>query len=277
MVVRTAIVLAGERPGGNALARAHNATSSLLLDLNGRAVMDWTLSALTQSQIERIVLVGPGQENADHPVVASWVEKAAVQQLQPATGPAASAVRGAQADEGWPKLLTAADHALLTPADINEFCSAAGAIAGAQGADLVVGLVDHALVHDAFPESKRTLLKFADGSCCGSNLFLLANPGSAAALQVWSELEAARKQPWKIAWGIGLGVCLRYLLGRLTVADAFAALSRRTGVSVSFCKLAQPALAVDVDSVADLALASQVLTARASTNRDTSNAHTLPV
>ena len=257
-----AVVLAGERPGGNALAQARHSTSSLTLDLNGRAVIDWTLSAVAASRVQRIVLVGPGAEALEHASVTPWLARCDLERVAPAAGPAASAVLGADVVGSYPLLLTAADHALLQGEWIDEFCAQAQATASATGADLVVGLVDYARVRARFPDSRRTLLKFSDGACCGSNLFWLATPKAKQLLELWSEFEALRKQPWKIASGIGLGVCVRYLLGRLSSEQAFAALSHRAGARVTCVKLVHAELAVDVDSVADLELAQQVLRAR---------------
>ena len=258
---RVAVVLAGERPGGNALARAYGLESSLLVELNGRPVIDWTLSAIEGSSIESMVLLGPGA-SVTHPVLEHWRSKACVEVVEPGTGPAASAVTGARKANTWPVLLTAADHGLLTSDLIDEFCKQAQSEALRSSADFVVGLVDAAAVRQRFPDSRRTWLKFSDGACCGSNLFYLATPAALDVLLLWSRWEALRKTPWKIAWGMGLVVCVRYLLGNLSVGDAFAALSARAGASVSFCKLTEPELAVDVDSVADLDLACTVLRER---------------
>jgi len=259
----TALVLAGERPGGNALAQAKNSASSLTIDLNGRAVIDWTLTAVVSSCVSRLLLIGPGESALKHAALKPWLERNDVERLSPATGPAASALKGAQEAGAYPLLLTAADHALLQPHWIDDFCVRAQAQASKTGADVVVGLVEHPLVHKRFPHSRRTLLKFSDGACCGSNLFWLATENSRHVLKLWSQFEALRKQPWKIARGIGLGLCVRYLLGWLTVDRAFTALSQRSGARVSYCKLTQPELAVDVDSVADLELAQRVLRERA--------------
>jgi len=259
---RTALVLAGERPGGNQLARAHDSESSLTLDLNGRAIFDWALRAVEESAIERMILVGPGTDAAAHLQFVPWINKEHVEHVEPGTGPAASAVKGAQAANEWPLLLTAADHALLRGTWIDSFCEQASAYAADNSMDLVIGLVDHEHVKKRFPDSKRTLLRFADGACCGSNLFYLATPAASTALEFWSQLERQRKTPWKIAWGIGVAVCLRYLFGRLAIGDAFSALSRRAGIRIGYCKLDEPELAIDVDSIDDLKLASLVLSER---------------
>ena len=257
-----AVVLAGERHDGNALARARGTKSSLIIDLAGRPVIDWTLRALAESSIQQIVLVGPGPAALDDPTIQRWLSETQIARVAPAPGPAASAIAGAEQAAGYPLLLTTADHALLRGEWIDEFCNQAAKVAREQRADLVVGLVDHARVADRFPESRRTVLRFSDGGRCGSNLFYLAAPAAHRVLHLWSALESRRKRPWTLALGLGPGVLLRYLAGRLPVDAAFAALSKLAHARVTWCDLDEPELAVDVDSVDDLQLAEQVLAAR---------------
>ncbi len=257
----SAIVLAGERPGGNALAQAHAQPSALLVELAGRPVIDWTLMALTEASLQRLLLVGPSESVVGaSESLRGWLERADVDWLAPAAGPAASAVRGAQALDNYPVLLTTADHALLRPLWIDAFVTRAQQLAGREQADLVVGLVPHALVAQRFPESKRTVLRFADGAMCGSNLLLLATPKAPLALQYWQRVESLRKSPLKLAAALGWRVCLGYLCGRLTRIDALHKLSELAGCRIRACLLDEPLLAVDVDSAADLALAERELT-----------------
>lgn len=254
------IVLAGERPGGNALARSHQRTSALCVSLAGRPVLDWTLEALSRSHCQPLHLVGPRAEVlAENAEFAPWVARADVTWHAPASGPAASAGAVAAAVAQFPALLTAADHALLQPHWVDDFCVRAARQAADIGADVVIGLVPHALVAARFPGSRRTVLRFADGAMCGSNLFYLATPQALAALRFWQRLEALRKSPLKMAGVLGFGVALRYLCRRLTLAALLTLLSQRSGCRVSAVALDEPCLAVDVDSEADLALAAELL------------------
>jgi GTP:adenosylcobinamide-phosphate guanylyltransferase len=232
----------------------------LLVELAGRPVIDWTLKALTEASLERLLLVGPSESvvSASEPL-RGWLERADVDWLAPAAGPAASAVCGADALGSYPLLLTAADHALLRPQWIDTFVAQAQRLVAQEQADLVVGLVPYALVAARFPESKRTVLRFADGGMCGSNLFLLATPKARLALQYWQQVESLRKSPMKLAAALGWRVCLGYLSGRLTRADVLRRLSELAGCRITACLLDEPVLAVDVDSVADLALAEREL------------------
>ena len=54
----------------------------------------------------------------------------------------------------------------------------------------------------------------------------------------------------------------RFLLGRLTLAQAMAAASARLGIVARAVVLHHPEAAIDVDTIADLALAEQILLGR---------------
>jgi molybdopterin-guanine dinucleotide biosynthesis protein A len=254
-----AVVLAGERPGGNELARAFGLESSVLVDVAGTPCIVRALDALRGSRsIEGGLLSGPPQEIRDRSeVVQTILENGDFSWRAPAEGPAESALDALGQTRGWPVLLTAADHALLTPEIVDGFCS----LARAREADFVVGFVPWEIVHRAFPESKRTVLKFANAALCGSNLYLVRNERGLALLEFWREIQQHRKRPWRIARGIGWKTLLTYLVGRLTIEAALEAVGSRIGVRIAWVELPFPRAAVDVDSVADHALAEALLAA----------------
>ncbi|MCB1748523.1 MAG: NTP transferase domain-containing protein [Gammaproteobacteria bacterium] len=252
-----AVVLAGERPGGNALARSHDVAAGVLVEVLGRPCLARVLDALRASdRVGGGVVVGPRREVVDgDAALRALLEAGDFRWLPPADGPSASAMAGVAALARWPVLLTAGDHALLTPAIVDDFCTRADRLA----ADVVIGLVPWARVRAAWPESRRTLLRFADGACCGSNLFLLRSARATAVLDFWRAVERERKRPWRIARALGAGTLLRYLGGRLERAEAFARLSAQAGAEVACITIDEPRAAVDVDSAADHALAERIL------------------
>jgi len=256
----SAIVLAGERPGGNALARALGLEAGVLAEVAGQSCLERVLGALRASgSVAGGLLVGPRREiRESSPVIAGLLAAGDYAWRAPATGPAASAVAAMTECNTFPLLLTTGDHALLTPDLVDDFCTSAARVQ----ADVVVGLVAWARVRAAWPESRRTLLRFADGACCGSNLFLLRTPRAAAALDYWRAIESERKRPWRIARHLGLATLARYLTGKLTRDAALALLSRRARATVGHVMLDDPSAAVDVDSSEDLALAERILAAR---------------
>jgi hypothetical protein len=178
------------------------------------------------------------------------------QWLEPAAGPAASAAAAVRELNHFPVLLTTGDHALLTPGIVDAFCHQA---ALGRDADIVIGLVPHRLVKAAWPESRRTVLKFADGGYCGANLFAVLSPHGSKALAFWQQVENDRKRPWRIARRLGITALLRYLFRRSTLEEALKLLSEKAGCTVRHVLLDDPRAAVDVDSAADQRLAEKIL------------------
>lgn len=253
-----AIVLAGERPGGSPLGRALSVPASVLVPVGGRASVVRVVDALRACHwVDGGILCGPERSVVDNcEVLERLLSTGDFRWLAPQPGPAASAL-AALAELDRPVLLTTGDHALLSASILDEFCSQAVE----DTHDLVVGLVPYFRVRRAFPESRRTVLRFADGTFCGSNLFAILSRRGERAPQFWRRLESDRKRPWKMARKLGWGTLFRYLAGRLTLDDAMAVLSERAQCAIGYILLDEARAAVDVDSVSDWRLANHILEA----------------
>jgi molybdopterin-guanine dinucleotide biosynthesis protein A len=252
-----AVVLAGERPGGSKFSRELGLPAGVLVDVAGKSALQRVIEALENAQtVSGGILCGPAPEvYHGTPAFAQLLEHTAFRWLAPEAGPSASATAAARALGVYPLLLTAGDHALLTPELVDGFCRQARA----RGGDVVVGLAPYAIVHAAFPQSKRTRQKYRDGDFCGTNLYALLSPAGLAALDFWRSVEAQRKRPWKIAQKLGWRFLLRYLLRRVSLQQAFRRLSDISGCQVSYVLIDAPRAAVDVDSLADRDLAEEIL------------------
>jgi len=156
--------------------------------------------------------------------------------------------------------LTAGDHALLTGEIVDQFCELVQKQAAVANHDVIIGFVPYSVVQAAWPESKRTVLKFKDGNYCGSNLFAILEPNGLKALTFWKQAEADRKHPWRIARRFGWMALLYYLFRRLTLADALQGLSKAADCSIGYVTLDNARAAVDVDSIEDQKLAEKILT-----------------
>ena len=251
------IVLAGERPGGGLLARHFGVAANALVAVAGIPTIERVVTTLRQSRmVGDGLLCGPERtvvESSD--VFNRLLANGDYRWIAPCENPAESALSALDHLDQWPVLMTTADHALLTPQIVESFCSKASSSA----ADLLVGLALFDAVHVAFPQSKRTILKFADGGRCGTNLFYLRKPAARGALEFWKALQADRKQPIRMARRLGGGLLVRYLLGRLKAQQALDVIARRAGCTIGFVDVAEPQAAVDVDSLADHRLAEQLL------------------
>lgn len=256
-----AVILAGERPGGSPLAQAFGVAAGVLVPVAGEPAIARVFAALRASAcIDGGLLCGPAQAIvADSPVLQTLLGPGDFSWLAPRGGPAASTMAALERLDRFPTLVTTGDHALLTAALVDDFCRQAAA----RTEDVLVGLVPYPLVMAAFPDTRRTALRFADGSYCGSNLFFFRRPEGLAAAGFWRQLEALRKKPWKMARQLGPTTLLRYLAGRLSLTDALALISRKSGCRVGHVELTEPRAAVDVDSAADQQLAERVLRSEA--------------
>jgi GTP:adenosylcobinamide-phosphate guanylyltransferase len=252
-----AVVLAGERPGGSKFSRELGLPASVLVDVAGKSALQRVIEALESAQmVSGGLLCGPAPEvYRDTPAFEKLLADTSFRWMPPETGPSASAIAAVKAIGVYPQLLTAGDHALLTPKLVDGFCRQAAA----RGGDMVVGLAPYAIVHAAFPQSKRTLQRYRDGDFCGTNLYAVLTPAGLAALNFWRNVEAQRKRPWKIAQKLGIGFLLRYLLRRVSLQEAFRRLSVISGCQVSYVLIDSPRAAVDVDSLADRDLAEEIL------------------
>lgn len=255
-----AVLLAGSRTGEPSDGRRGATRPTPMTPVAGVPSLVRALRALRCAEaIDGGLLVGPEQRHGQHDgTVADLLAAGDFEWIAPAAGPAESALRAIERLDTWPILLTTGDHALLTARTIDGFCAAAGA----QDADLTVGLAPHRLVAERFAGLKRTRLRFADGGYCGTNLFYLHTPKAARAVAFWAGVQADRKRPWRIVRRLGWRTLAAYAWGRLSVDGALAALSQVTDCASSWVGVEDPHAAIDVDSAADLEIAERILRCR---------------
>lgn len=252
------VILAGERPGGSPLAHHFDVSASVMVPVAGKPCLERVLLAIEGSHlVGGGIVCGPATDAVRGDAeLRKLLRNPAYHWLEPAAGPSASALAAVRKMDRYPLLLTTGDHALLTPAIIDEFCRQAQA---QRRAHIVIGLVPYELVRAAWPQSQRTVLKFADGAYCGANLFAILSPRGSKALTFWRQVENDRKHPLKIARHFGFGTLLRYVFGRLPLTDVLRLLSEKAGCRISHVLLDEPRAAVDVDSAADQRLAEKIL------------------
>lgn len=179
--------------------------------------------------------------------------------VAPSAGTIAATLDAILADSStqYPLLITTADHALLDPAMIADFC------AKAEGADVAVGLVERRSLTARLPATQRTWLKFRGGAYSGANLFAFGSVRAAKAVSLWRSVEQDRKKGWRMIAALGPTVLLGAALRIRSLEQILAALSKRTGISIRKVELSNPLAAVDVDKDADHALVTAILEGRA--------------
>ncbi len=249
----TAIVLAGDRTKNDSLVNESAAGCKALIDIDGAPMVRRVLDALRGSKVvEGITLAGPeADELATDATLSAMVEAGEFNWRAPDASPSTSAYNAMQAvDADQPVLLTTADHPLLT----SEIVDAFGRQSLADDVDVAVGLAPHALVAEAYPGIKKTVLRFSDGDFCGCNLFAFITPEGRRAASFWRKIEQERKKPLLVIGLLGWWTVIRYRLGLLPLEEALAKLSKRLGLRMRAVILPYANAAIDVDSIADLVL-----------------------
>lgn len=255
-------MLAGRRPGPDALAEQDGALHRALLDIEGEPMLVRVVRRLLSwPSIERVLV------NIDRPELLGalpdferWRAEGRLEILKSTGSPSRSVLESLDrlGLESGPILVTTADHALLDDAMLAHFFAAsADSIA-----DLCLALVPRSRIEARFPETRRTYLRFRGEAYSGANLFLFRSPAARGAALFWQRVEGLRKRPWRIARAFGLRNLLRFVMRRLTLDEAFERVSRVLGIRAIAIALPQADAAVDVDKLEDLVLVRKILAER---------------
>jgi GTP:adenosylcobinamide-phosphate guanylyltransferase len=258
----TALVLAGSRGAKDPVAAARGMAQKCLVPAGGVPMLCRVLDALAASRtVARIfVTLQEPELLLSDPALAARRAARPITLIAGAATPSLSVAAALETiPEPYPLLVTTADHPLLTPEIVDDFV----ARAATSGADLAVGLTASRVLLGAYPESRRTWLRFKDERYSGANLFALLSPRAASAVAFWRHVEAERKRPWRIVRAFGLGSLLAYTLGLLTLEEAMRRASARLGCVIGAVPLPYPEAAIDVDKPADLELVEAILARRA--------------
>jgi len=254
----TAVLLAGQRPGVDPLAHAFGEQWKALVRVDGEAMLSRVAKTLLASpSIARIVLVAQRPQALFVGDCAWLAQESRVSTAISTSGIAVSvATLAGTAQAPWPVLVTTADHPLLTPAMIE------AAIAGAAGADVAVGVVSSRTLLAAYPDNRRTWLKFAGGQWTGANLFALSSERARGPLLAWSEVERDRKKALKLIWHFGPWLAIRALTRTITLAAALTKAGHKLDAVVKPVDLPFAEAGIDVDKPSDHALAERILKQR---------------
>ncbi len=254
----TALVLAGSRPGRDSVAEVAGVSIKVLAPVGGEPMVVRVLKTLEASHsVEQRVLCGPSWDVLEgQDFLHDLVKKKAVRWVAPQQGPSLSVKSFlAESPQDLPLLVTTADHALLTVEMVEYFLQEASRA----HVDVAVALVPYSVVAAAYPQSKRTVIRFKGGGYCGCNLFLLCTPKAEQLVEFWTQVERERKRPLRLIRRLGWVMLLRYVLGLLSLSDALGELSQRMGISIKEIILPFPEAAIDVDTPEDLALVEQII------------------
>jgi GTP:adenosylcobinamide-phosphate guanylyltransferase len=257
----TALVLAGSRRGeGDPVARYRQASARCLVTAGGVPMLVRVVRTLAASPWIGAILVSAddGALLDRLPELAALREPGRLRALA-STPSLSGSVAAAFALAGPPMLVTTADHALLDPAMLDHFLTAADGAA----ADIAVAMASAAVISAAYPETRRTYVRFRGDGYSGANLFLLRTGAAPRGIEFWRRIERDRKAPWRLARAFGPVLLAAYLLRVATLDQAMRLVSRRLGAAVTAVVMPMAEAAIDVDKPADLDLVEAILARRA--------------
>jgi GTP:adenosylcobinamide-phosphate guanylyltransferase len=250
-VTYTAIVLAGSRPGKDALAERFGTDLKALIPIAGEPMVRRPVRALLASdQVAKVIVLSQAPDR-----IAAALPNDARIECRESQGSIAETMLGLLGDPAtaWPLLVTTADHALLDSAMVDEFCGAAG------GADIAIGVVERGALLRRLPDTVRTWVKFRGGAYTGANLFALRSPAVRPAIELWRSVEQDRKKAWRIVSLLGPSVMLTVALRLVSLDEVLVRLSVRLGLTVKAAQLSNALAGVDVDKPEDHALVEAIL------------------
>jgi GTP:adenosylcobinamide-phosphate guanylyltransferase len=247
----SALLLAGSRPGRDAFAQSHGTDLKALIPVGGVAMVARPVAALLASpEVARVRVLAQQAER-----IAAVLPNDHRLSVEPSGATIAATLDAILADPAtiFPLLVTTADHALLSPAMIADFCQQS------EGADLAIGLVEQSALMRRLPSSQRTWLRFRGGAYSGANLFAFGSRDAAKAVALWRSVEQDRKKGWRMIAALGPSVLFGAVLRMRTLRQTLDSLSRRLQLTIRAVELNDPLAAVDVDKPADHALVTAIL------------------
>lgn len=260
---RHALVLAGSRGPADPVARAAGLPHKALVPVDGVPMLERVVDTLFAADSIDHVIVSSDAALSEHgfgPALTKGIEDGRITLAVPKASPSESVAHvlgGLPEEEGFPLLVTTADHPLLTAAMVEHFVRTAP-----EESDLVIGLAEAKVIRDRYPDAVRTFYRFKGQGYSGCNLFLMSTPKARLAVDFWRNMERHRKRPWRLVGAAGVFTLLRFALGQLSLESALRHLSTRVGARVGRVDMPFAEAAIDVDKPGDLDLAESILRAR---------------
>jgi GTP:adenosylcobinamide-phosphate guanylyltransferase len=253
-----AVVLAGSRPGRDALLGDSSIATKALLPIGGRPMLLHVVGALLGApgvgQIR--ILAQDSAALAAAPELAVLGGNERISFIDSGGGISASLARVVSGYDA-PLLVTTADNVLLTPGMIAEFLDES------RGSDVAVAMVARDALLARYPQSRRTWLKFRGGWWSGANLFRFGGRQVLPLLDFWGSIEQDRKKGLRIIAAFGPALLIAAVLRLVTIQQGVQRAARRFGlVDARVVAMREPEACIDADKPADLVLIEEILATR---------------
>ncbi len=253
-----AIVLAGGVPQQEDLLYAHTqGQPKALLDVAGKPMGQWVLAALTGApSITRIVVVGIEEGRGLHaPKVTAYLPDVGSMLGNCLAGIERATTADPKASQ---VLMVSCDIPLLTSAMIEALLR----LANDPTIDIYHSLIARARMEARFPTSRRSYARFADGDFAAGDIHVIAPHIGQSHHDLWQALMRSRKSVVKQALHLGPIFLVRYLSGRLTLAELEQRVQRKLGLNVCALEVPYPEMGMDADKPFQLEICRRELADR---------------
>lgn len=249
-----AVIMAGADNRGR-LAEVSDSLYEATIDINGRTMLSWVLKGvLNAAHIDRIIIVGPLEALA--PLVHAEVTADRVVLVERRTSMLDNLLAGLeQVPEGKAALVMSSDIPFITGEALDGFVEACRR----DPAQVHYALVPKRVNEAMFPGVKRTYINMADEVITGGNVFMVEPRVVQANADVIRKTLDMRKKPMALLSMLGVGFIVKYLFGRLRIADVEKKAKDWLDIEGRGVIIEYPEIGVDVDKPSDYHLAKSVL------------------
>lgn len=243
------VILAGANADPDMVSSSEPISRAMVM-VGDRPMIQWIIDALKQtSSVGRVAAVGN--------VSASGLDLI----IEPGEDLVTNIRKGIDAlgAQGH-VLIVSSDVPLITPEGVEDFIRRASDL----NADLAYPIISKNDCENKFPAFKRTYVKTADGTFTGGNIMLASTQFLADNWQNIQNAYSARKQVFKLARMIGMGVLLRVIAAQvipsaLRLSMLEEAVSRLLGAKLRVVISSYPEIGEDVDKASDLEEVRRIL------------------
>jgi GTP:adenosylcobinamide-phosphate guanylyltransferase len=148
-------------------------------------------------------------------------------------------------------LICSSDIPFITPEALEDFINCSRAT----GADFCYPVVEKNENDKKFPDMERTYVKTKEGFFTGGNIFYINPEVVKRCLVIADKLIGARKNPFKMAKIVSMGLLINLALGNLSIKKVEKRFSKILGIKARAVISAYPEIGNDVDKPADVVAA----------------------
>lgn len=225
-----------------------------LIEIAGKPMVTFVADALAKSgQVDRIFVVGPSQalHSCQFPKNTVILEGGRTIMETISLGVGALGHHNKT-------LVATADIPLLTPESVNHFL----AQCSQTEADLYYPIVTEEVNERAYPGTKRTYVRFREGTFTGGNLFLVNPAIVPQCMEVAERIVSNRKNPLKLCHILGWSFVLRFVIGLLSLPQVESRVSQLLNIRGAVIQSPYAELGIDVDKPSDYQLVQSAFSAK---------------